>query len=68
MGSISTYFKWLQKDCPTGDVEKYPELDSKGGTSLKGCFVAGDLTGIPLLKLAADGGARLVQQFSYEKD
>ena len=67
MGSISTYFKWLQKDCPTGHVERYPELDTKGQTSLKGCFVVGDLTGIPLLKLAADGGSQMVRQFAYDK-
>jgi NosR/NirI family transcriptional regulator, nitrous oxide reductase regulator len=68
MSSLSTYFNWLQKDCPTGLVEKYPELDGKSQTSLKGCYVVGDLTGIPLLKMAADGGSHKVRQLSYEKD
>ncbi|NNL22304.1 MAG: NAD(P)-binding domain-containing protein [Ignavibacteriaceae bacterium] len=57
---ISKYFHWLQKDNPTGEVERYPEIDEKGKTSLKGIYIAGDLTGIPLLKLAAEGGKNTV--------
>jgi NosR/NirI family nitrous oxide reductase transcriptional regulator len=58
---LRKYFNWLQKDVPRGDVEKYPELDKNGETSVKGIFVMGDLTGIPLLKLAAESGAKLVK-------
>lgn len=66
MGYVSSYFNWLQKDCPTGDVERYPQLDNKGESSLKGCYIVGDLTGIPLLKMAADSGSKMVRQFCYE--
>ena len=50
---LAKYFSWLQKDAPTGEVEKYPGIDASGETSVKGIYVVGDLTGIPLLKLAA---------------
>jgi len=66
MNFISSYFNWLQKDTPTGTIEHYPELDEKKETSVKGIYVAGDLTGIPLLKLAAHGGDKLVLQFVDE--
>jgi thioredoxin reductase/ferredoxin len=58
---LKRYFNWLQKDVPKNDVEKYPELDVNGETSVKGIFVMGDLTGIPLLKLAAESGAKLAR-------
>lgn len=58
---IKRYFNWLQKGVPKGEVEKYPELDVNGETSVKGIFVMGDLTGIPLLKLAAESGAKLAK-------
>lgn len=58
---IKKYFDWIQKDVPKGDVEKYPELDGNGETSVKGIYIIGDLTGIPLLKLAADSGAKTVK-------
>ena len=67
MGYVSSYFNWLQKDCPTGEVEKYPQLDDHGQTTLEGVYVTGDLTGIPLLTMAANSGAQLVRKFSYEK-
>ena len=68
MGLLNSYFNWLQKDCPTGEVERYPQLDNKGQSSLKGCYIVGDLTGIPLLKIAADSGAKMVRQFCYDDD
>ena len=57
---ISKYFNWLQKDTPAGEVERYPEINDKGETSVKGIYVAGDLTGIPLLKLAAENGKKVI--------
>lgn len=57
---FSKYFNWLQKDAPAGEVERYPAIDGKGETSVKGIYVAGDLTGIPLLKLAAESGKRVI--------
>lgn len=61
MGIISTYFNWLQKDNPTGEVEKYPQIDSNGETSVRGVYIVGDLTGIPLLKLAAENGKKVIE-------
>ena len=65
---FSRYFEWLQKGSPTGEVEKYPQLDKNGQSSLKGLYVVGDLTGIPLLKLAADSGAEKVRFLDYDAD
>lgn len=63
---IKKYFGWLQKDNPTGDIERYPQTDEKGETSVKGIYVVGDLTGIPLLKLAAENGAQRIRQFNED--
>ncbi|MFC2083734.1 NAD(P)-binding domain-containing protein [Bacteroidota bacterium] len=60
MNLISKYLKWLQKDVPAGEVERYPEKDKNGQTSVKGIYIIGDLTGIPLLKLAAESGKRII--------
>ncbi|MDX1699027.1 MAG: NAD(P)-binding domain-containing protein, partial [Melioribacteraceae bacterium] len=62
MGFITKYFDWLQYKVPVGDVEKYPEIDSNGETSVKGIYIVGDLTGIPLLKLAAESGKDTVNK------
>jgi NosR/NirI family nitrous oxide reductase transcriptional regulator len=60
------YFNWLQKDVPVGEVEKYPEIDASGETTVKGIYVIGDLTGIPLLKLAAKSGTQMIRQFQED--
>jgi len=60
MGIISSYFSWLQKGNQTGEVERYPEVNSNGETSVKGIYIIGDLTGIPLLKLAAENGKKII--------
>ncbi|MBT6228416.1 MAG: NAD(P)-binding domain-containing protein, partial [Candidatus Scalindua sp.] len=68
MNVVSKYFNWLQKDNPKNIVESYPEIDDQKETSVPGVYIVGDLTGIPLLKLAADGGAKIVRQlFSDQK-
>ncbi|OIP26196.1 hypothetical protein AUK22_07080 [bacterium CG2_30_54_10] len=41
-----------------------PELGPGGETSVPGVFVVGDLTGIPLLHLAVESGAKLIQRFA----
>jgi thioredoxin reductase/ferredoxin len=66
MSLISKYFNWLQKDAPAGEVERYPLIDEKNETSVGGIFIIGDLTGIPLLKFAAESGKIIITQF--EKD
>jgi len=68
MNAVSKYFNWLQKDNPRSIVESYPEIDEQKETSVQGVYIVGDLTGIPLLKLASDGGAKIVKQlFSDQK-
>ncbi len=54
------YFDWLQRNAPSETVERYPLIDSNGETSLKGVYIIGDLTGIPLLKLAAESGKNII--------
>ncbi len=68
MSPFNKYFIWLQKDVPTGEVEKYPEINESGETSVKGIFIIGDLTGIPLLKLAAESGKKIIGQFSNDSE
>jgi NosR/NirI family transcriptional regulator, nitrous oxide reductase regulator len=54
------YFKWLQQDNPVGTVERFPELSAGLETSVPGIYCIGDLTGVPLIKLAAESGHRIV--------
>ena len=68
MGLIKRYFNWLQKDTPTGEVERYPEIDERGETSVKGIYIIGDLTGIPLLRLAAESGKDIISRFSEDDE
>ena len=65
---ISKYFNWLQKDAPAGEVERYPEINENGETSVKGIYIVGDLTGIPLLKLAAESGKKIINTILSEQN
>ncbi len=68
MNFVSNYFNWLQKNNPKNIVENYPEIDEQKETSVPGVYIVGDLTGIPLLKLAVDGRAKIAKQlFSDQK-
>ncbi|MBK8173734.1 MAG: NAD(P)-binding domain-containing protein [Rhodospirillales bacterium] len=60
------YYRWLHGQWPAGVVEKLPALGENGATNLAGVRIVGDLTGIPLLKFAADTGARAVQAILAE--
>src|SRR3989442_5033917 len=57
-GLIARYMEWLHTRWPAGTVEKLPFVRVDGGTGVPGAVISGDLTGIPLLKLALDSGAR----------
>ncbi len=59
--SLRRYAEWLHLRWPAGRVEPLPERAPDGATSVPGVYVAGDLTGVPLLKLALDSGARSVR-------
>jgi thioredoxin reductase/NAD-dependent dihydropyrimidine dehydrogenase PreA subunit len=52
----SFYFSWLQKDNPVGIPDKLPLLRDRFETSVPGLYCVGDLTGIPLIKLAGESG------------
>ena len=54
------YFPWLQKDTPTGTVDRFPKLTGYE-SSVPGVYCIGDLTGIPLIKLAAESGYELIE-------
>ena len=62
------YFNWLHGKWPSGTVESLPDVNEDGTTSVPGLRVVGDLTGIPLLKFAADTGAKAVQAVLAEPD
>lgn len=64
---IARYARWLHLKWPAGRVERLPEVHEDGSTGVPGLYVIGDLTGVPLLKLAADGGARVVQKIAQER-
>ena len=63
---IARYAAWLHTRWPAGTVEKLPELREGGRTNVPGIMIAGDLTGIPLLKFALDGGARVAREVAGE--
>ncbi|MBD3347530.1 MAG: 4Fe-4S binding protein [Chitinivibrionales bacterium] len=63
----SFYFNWLQKDNPTGTVDRFPELKNKFETTVPGIYCAGDLTGIPLIKLAAESGYKIIERLAQDE-
>ncbi|MCG6153331.1 NAD(P)-binding domain-containing protein [Leptospira bandrabouensis] len=63
----SSYFRWLTKSVPTGPVEIYPEISDNFETNLPNVFIIGDLTGVPLLKLAAESGVKVWKHIRENK-
>lgn len=61
---LSRYVQWLHGQWPSGTVESLPETDGDGQTNVRGLYIVGDLTGIPLLKFSADSGARAVRHLA----
>jgi NosR/NirI family nitrous oxide reductase transcriptional regulator len=60
---LARYARWLHLGWPAGTVEKLPEVAERGRTNLPGVYIVGDLSGVPLLKFALDGGTRAVRDF-----
>jgi thioredoxin reductase/ferredoxin len=60
MRILRRYLYWLHTRWPAGRVEKLPVAGEDGSTNIPGLYITGDLRGIPLLKFAADSGARVV--------
>src|ERR1700721_812612 len=50
---IAAYTHWLHTRWPAGTVEKLPVTGENGSTDLPGGRIAGDLSGIPLLKFSS---------------
>ncbi len=65
---LEDYTHWLYTGWPAGLVEKFPEVNQDGTTKIQGIRITGDLTGVPLLKFAADSGAKAVQEILDEQD
>ena len=63
---ISNYSDWLHGRWPSSEIEKQPLINANGTTNVKGVYVVGDLTGVPLLKFAADTGVKAVQSIVNE--
>ncbi len=63
---LQTYAQWLHLHWPAGVPEALPEVGHNGVTKVSGIRIAGDLRGIPLLKFAADSGAKAIQEFINE--
>ena len=61
---IGRYVRWLHTGWPAGTVERLPEIAPDGSTAVPGLYIAGDLAGVPLLKFAADTGARVVREIA----
>ena len=65
-GIIERYTKWLHTQWPAGTVEKLPVSGPDGVTAQPGVRIAGDLTGIPLLKFSSHTGAEGVRAILRE--
>jgi len=63
---LKAYTHWLHLQWPAGVPEALPEVGHHGETKVSGIRIAGDLRGIPLLKFAADSGAKAIQEFIKE--
>src|SRR5438477_7865239 len=66
VGIIERYTKWLHAQWPAGTVEKLPVSGPDGATAQSGVRIAGDLTGIPLLKFSSHTGAQAVRAILRE--
>ncbi|MEW6734607.1 MAG: NAD(P)-binding domain-containing protein [Acidobacteriota bacterium] len=67
MNPFSRYFHWLQKDVPVGEVINYPIVDEKTHeTNVKGIYAIGDLSGLPLLRFAAQQGYEVTNRIYQE--
>jgi NosR/NirI family transcriptional regulator, nitrous oxide reductase regulator len=65
-GLLQRYTKWLHAQWPAGSVEKLPVCGEDGVTAIPGVRIAGDLTGIPLLKFSSHTGASAVRAILRE--
>jgi len=65
---IASYTRWLHTRWPAGAVEKLPVTGENGLTNLPGVRIAGDLSGIPLLKFSSQTATNAVRAILQEPD
>ncbi|MEO0586725.1 MAG: NAD(P)-binding domain-containing protein, partial [Planctomycetota bacterium] len=63
---IAAYTHWLHTRWPAGKPEKLPLVNADGSTNVAGLYVVGDLTGVPLLKLSANAGTRVIRDIAND--
>ena len=63
---IARFYHWLHGQWPAGTVERLPVVGDNGTTNVPRVRIAGDLTGIPLLKFAAETGVQAVRGLADE--
>lgn len=68
ISALRRYAAWLHTARPAGLVEAAPLVEPDGSTAVAGLYVAGDLTGVPLLKFAAESGAAVVRTIAADPD
>src|SRR5258708_35903290 len=65
---IAAYTQWLHTRWPAGAVEKLPVTGENGITNLPGVRIAGDLSGIPLLKFSSLTATKALRALLKEPD
>jgi len=65
---IANYTRWLHTRWPAGTVEKLPVTGEDGITQVPGVRIAGDLSGIPLLKFSSQTATNAVRAILKESD
>ena len=68
LNPIAAYTRWLHTRWPAGTVEKLPVTGENGITNLPGVRIAGDLSGIPLLKFSSQTATNAVRAILKEPD
>src|SRR4029077_17077971 len=68
LNPIAAYTRWLHTRWPAGTVEKLPVTGENGITNLPGVRIAGDLSGIPLLKFSSQTATKAVRASLKEPD
>ncbi len=58
---LSKYAQWLHLQWPAGRVERLPQLGAQGRCKIPGVYIVGDLTGVPLLKMALSSGVAAIK-------
>ena len=66
--SIKRYANWLHLQWPAGKIERLPVVGDLGKTSMPGVSIVGDLSGVPLLKMAIDTGVKAVSSLQAHQD